>query len=96
MCGHTLSTRGTHRPSLSSLPASSLNMSTLRIQARIRAADTLAGTLWLVGPAATDHLGPLLAALSKTVEDSYEGVARQARPSALCRPKPGALRQRPT
>jgi len=71
-------------------------MSTLRIQARIRAADTLAGTLWLVGPAATDHLGPLLAALSKTVEDSDEGVARQARPSALCRPKPGALRQRPT
>ena len=49
-------------------------MSTLRIQARIRAADTLAGTLWLVGPAATDHLGPLLAALSKTVEDSDEGV----------------------
>uniref|UniRef100_A0A7S3SDL0 Dynein axonemal assembly factor 5 HEAT-repeat domain-containing protein n=1 Tax=Emiliania huxleyi TaxID=2903 RepID=A0A7S3SDL0_EMIHU len=79
MCGHTLSTRGTHRPSLSSLPASSLNMSTLRIQARIRAADTLAGTLWLVGPAATDHLGPLLAALSKTVEDSDEGVARQVR-----------------
>jgi dynein assembly factor 5 len=44
------------------------------VKSRLRAAHTLLGTLWYVGPAATEHLDELLVPLMKAIEDDEEAV----------------------